>query len=390
MDTERLRKAVIATRKNLRIALQAIGSNREYGKLIPPPDGVDILDGVDATPSELVVYLDHMLQVERTRTATLEHMAMIGAAVEMGMHEVNSEMSHALSGIEGAKRKGGPDVQAELSRTRASLERLSSSLTILNSMSPKSSRYQTHGQDISDALNAMFGRWLESDKIKLEVTPALRRATLVAEPALVMPAVINLVRNALYWVDRSDRPRHVRLDAVTETRTIPALEEGEKPTTSKEVVVIVTDSGPGVPAAERHAVFLPFKSGRGSAGIGLYLTQRKLNDTRFAVVLDPEPGPLGGATFKFGPRAVLEPVPPISLSRREELALAATGIVELLRDGRADDVLRLYAGAYGEICTESLRVRVDGPADETDRALLAAQEAIETALAEHPAAAPAP
>lgn len=382
MDTERLRQALIASRKNLRVALKAIGSNREVGKLIPPPDGADILEGVDVTPSEMIVYLDHMLHLERSRSASLEHMAMIGAAVEMGMHEVNSEMNYARGSIQGAQKKLGEASPKELENALAAIQHLNSSLSIFHAMSPASGGYYVTGQHIAETLDAIYARYLKSDRITLEITPALRSARINASTNLVMPALLNLVRNALYWTSRSDRPRLVRLDATTHTREVPSWDEKEPPTTQEEIIVSVSDSGPGVSPQDHGTIFLPFKSGRGSAGIGLYLTQKKLNDTHMAVVLDPEPSDLGGAVFKFGSRAVLEPAPMEPLSRREELALAATGIAEMLQDDHADDVLRLHAGTYGEICVEALRIRLEGPSDEADHAILASHGAIEEAVAQ--------
>lgn len=62
--------------------------------------------------------------------------------------------------------------------------------------------------------------------------------------------------------------------------------------------VIVDDDGPGIPAAIRDRIFLPFFTTRpGAVGLGLALAASMAESGGGALTLEEGPGPLGGARF---------------------------------------------------------------------------------------------
>ena len=78
---------------------------------------------------------------------------------------------------------------------------------------------------------------------------------------------------------------------------------------SKRVFVIVDDVGPGVPPANRDAIFRPFasKNKSGGTGLGLPVTQKIVREHQGKIVVDDSP--LGGARFVVELPLVLEKKP---------------------------------------------------------------------------------
>ncbi|MBR2003485.1 MAG: HAMP domain-containing histidine kinase, partial [Thermoguttaceae bacterium] len=78
---------------------------------------------------------------------------------------------------------------------------------------------------------------------------------------------------------------------------------------AKRVFVIVDDVGPGVPPANRDAIFRPFasKNKSGGTGLGLPVTQKIVREHQGKIVVDDSP--LGGARFVVELPLVLEKKP---------------------------------------------------------------------------------
>ena len=61
------------------------------------------------------------------------------------------------------------------------------------------------------------------------------------------------------------------------------------------VRITVDDDGPGVPPSKRDRIFDPFVSGRGSSGLGLYVSRRIVEEHHGSLTCEARPG--GGARF---------------------------------------------------------------------------------------------
>lgn len=378
MDMNRLSAGLSGFRKNLRLALKTIGLNRETGKLIPAPAGADLFEGLETTPAELAVFLDYRTYKSSQLVSTMTRMASVGFAVEMGMHEINTELYSAESNIRSAKANPA-NADRRLDEAMSALDRLSASLSAVSIMKNDSARHSVTGAEVVDTVRSIYGRYFDQDKIKLEATKGFLAAVIHGNARNTLPPILNLIRNAAYWTGRSDRPRQIRLDAKKEKMESPNF-DGEGTILQDVLVFSVSDSGPGVRPEDAGNIFSPFHSGRGSAGIGLYLTREHLEWSAQTVVLSPNPSSLGGAEFKIGPKRLLEPVPREPLDARILLAAAGQGIREMLEDGRYDEVARSHGGHYADLMCEALRIRIDGPMDRLDQEIMEVATAVEVAL----------
>jgi two-component system sensor histidine kinase KdpD len=129
-------------------------------------------------------------------------------------------------------------------------------------------------------VDELVGRALEAlgpDGDRVHVTLPAESPAVRADAAQLERVLVNLVENALRHSSPADR---VEVGARVE---------------AGDVLISVTDRGPGVPAADRESIFEPFWTGGGGSGLGLAIARgfATLNGGRLTVESE-----LGrGATF---------------------------------------------------------------------------------------------
>lgn len=130
----------------------------------------------------------------------------------------------------------------------------------------------------------------ERREVRLEVDPSAAAAVVAADGDLLHRAVLNLVLNAVQWAGPGGRVE-VALDVVESDILSTAL------SSTRAVRIRVSDTGPGVAAADAEHVFEPFFTQRpGGTGLGLALVQRAAEAHGGAVFVD-EPRPGWSTTF---------------------------------------------------------------------------------------------
>jgi signal transduction histidine kinase len=136
-------------------------------------------------------------------------------------------------------------------------------------------------------------------------TVAARRAEPIAAARGVSIAVLPAAEGRSMVEGDRDRLAQlllILLDNAIDHAPIPSAIELGVERRGASVVLSVSDSGPGIPAAERERVFEPFarldradRRGRGNAGLGLAIARRIADAHRGTLVVTDRPG--GGARF---------------------------------------------------------------------------------------------
>jgi two-component system sensor histidine kinase HydH len=118
--------------------------------------------------------------------------------------------------------------------------------------------------------------------IRLTQRAAPELAPIQADPAQLTQALVNLVINALQALEG---PGRVELEATSDP-------------VGQELVVAVRDTGAGVPAGRRSAIFEPyFTTKPEGSGLGLWIVQQIATAHGGAVSVEDAPG--GGAVFRL-------------------------------------------------------------------------------------------
>lgn len=107
-----------------------------------------------------------------------------------------------------------------------------------------------------------------------------------ADPSEIIGVVVNLIRNALYWLSTmpSDRSREINIEL-------------SRPSEST-VVIQVSDSGPGVSEDVRDAIFEPYFSERpDGVGLGLSIAGNIVEEFYDGTLELVDNDALPGATF---------------------------------------------------------------------------------------------
>lgn len=134
-------------------------------------------------------------------------------------------------------------------------------------------------------IDGLIARALEAvgpDNARIEVTVPDESPPVSVDAAQLEHALVNLLENALKFSSVTDR-----VELVAETQT-------------DEVVLRITDHGPGIPLDEQESIFEPFH-GRGS-GLGLAIARGFVQLNGGRLWIESEPG--SGTTFALAFPAV--------------------------------------------------------------------------------------
>jgi len=219
----------------------------------------------------------------RSEVERLNSLAQLGIAVEIVGHELQSFDDIIASGLrelppEIRSSKAGSDIEFGYEGLTDQLRFLSP----LRLAGQKTQRWIS-GEDIYIYLESFFKIPLARNHITLTMSAAFDQFRVFEQQSRIYPVFINLINNSIYWLSGSaNRPREIKLCVVA----------GE---------VFVSDSGPGVDAADLGSLFSLFftKKARGGRGVGLYLSRANLaaGGHRIRYEADPAVAPMTGANF---------------------------------------------------------------------------------------------
>ena len=224
--------------------------------------------------------VDDEAQELAERIKDLNATAQLGITVEIIGHELeglDNEVTRSLERLE-----ADPSDTERLERAKLAHSALTEKLRFLTplKLSGTQLREPITGARIFEYLQEFFETILEENDIALSATDEFRGLTFTDVVSRVFPTFINLVNNAVYWVNRSD-----------EKKIVLDYRDGQ---------IIVADNGPGVDRDDQHRLFEIFFSKRkGGHGVGLYLCKVNLQASGHDIsyLSDPKRKILPGANF---------------------------------------------------------------------------------------------
>lgn len=229
--------------------------------------------------------------IER-RFGHYNRLAVIGTIAQMVIHEIRNRTTVIGRGLrkagELADRVQDSVVGRALGMAKesvASLEALADRFAPLASRGYRPGRRTSVVEESIDRCLAMQKRAISACQVAIEA-PSDSCTAVRIDPGEIDAVILNLLANALYWLQRHEGERRLRL------RLTEDLVAGR-------VTVSMDDSGPGIDPEDRERVFWPGVT-RKPDGFGMGLTvASELVDGHGGKMKTMVPGDLGGATFQF-------------------------------------------------------------------------------------------
>ena len=136
------------------------------------------------------------------------------------------------------------------------------------------------GSEIRDFLEELFRARLARHGVTFTATKAFAKAKVVGFPSSFYPVFVNLVDNAIFWLQNPQRERSIKLD-------------------ERRGALLVADTGPGINVRDREAIFeFGFSRKPGGRGMGLHIGRESLRRVGFDLkLIDGD----DGATFGIVP-----------------------------------------------------------------------------------------
>ena len=254
------------------------------------------LDAITVTPDEtgqLITQLDVTEATEEALFALQDRaevdleLTQLGMAIEIIDHEFQSTIRSIRNNLR--RLKAWADINDQLSSVydgiRVNFEHLDGYLTLFTPLHRRLYRTEVEikGSEINKFLSDLFRERLARHNIQVIATRAFLSHRVTGFPSTFYPVFVNLVDNAIFWLQDRSVPRVIRLEA-----------EGE--------AMIVMDNGPGVPTRDRETIFeLGFTRKPGGRGLGLYISRDVLSRIGYDLTIT-DPTDSQGSAFRIQPK----------------------------------------------------------------------------------------
>jgi signal transduction histidine kinase/CheY-like chemotaxis protein len=274
-----------------------------------------------------------------------EKLAALGTLLANVAHELNNPLAVATVQLDNLQEAWGAGAWTEdIKVLRQAVDRCTSvvqSFLALARQQPPTRQAVALNAVINDVL-ALLGQALAADGITVQLHLADDLMPLWADANQLHHVVSNLLTNAHDALRQSAPPRHLTLTtAANADRT--------------QVLLTVTDTGPGIPEDLQRRVFEPFfttKSQRGGSGLGLPLCRSMVEGHHGAIHLTSRPGQ--GTTVHVAlPATAPEVQAPEAAPEPAAPALAPGGAILLIDDEAiiAQSLRRLLQRGGHEVTT---------------------------------------
>ena len=182
---------------------------------------------------------EELLALQERAEADLE-LTQLGMAIEIINHEFDSTIRSVRNNLRrlGAWANVNEQLREVYDGIRINFDHLDSYLTLFTPLHRRLYRTETaiEGGEINKFLQDLFRERLRRHDIRIVATRTFIVHTVRGYPSTFYPVFVNLVDNAIFWLQDQPEPRVIRLDS-----------DGDGMT--------VSDNGPGIPQRDREDVF---------------------------------------------------------------------------------------------------------------------------------------
>ena len=257
------------------------------------PDDTRLLEMVQGRERELELRVKMVQEV----LARYRRLATLGQLVDTLLHDGRTPLAkignEALLGQRDIERTR-TDNGNLLARLRQRFGTISAQVAVLTALFRKIEPFggRKRGRPVQACLeqvitDAFSILGTESAAVGVQISLPNTRTQMTVDQAEIQAVIVNMLQNSLYWLRQV--PQDHRKVAVCVRRK-----------SADEVEIVFSDSGPGVKAAVREAIFDPYFSARpDGVGLGLTIAGEIINEYYAGDLELLDSGPLPGATFRI-------------------------------------------------------------------------------------------
>lgn len=246
------------------------------------------------TSSELAEALEYEVEELRSENEINLELAQIGMALNTINHEFEKTVGALRTGFSRLNEwaKGNPELLDLYESMRVNFDHLDGYLAMFTPLDRRLNREKIDisGKDIADFLEDLFEARFDRHDISLKSSKRFDNAVVFGFPSSFYPVFVNLVDNAIFWLDSvKDQPKIIKMDFVEGGFTI-------------------ANNGPDINPRDRENIFeLNFTRKPGGRGMGLYISRQTLAKVGYALnLVSTKNDKNTGAKF------VIAPIDPIS------------------------------------------------------------------------------
>lgn len=245
----------------------------------------------------IVVFLSDESEYEqiRVRTQQLEQRAVLGEVTAIFAHEVRNPINNISTGLQLMDMNLPPtDINHEaIARMQHDCSRLTHLMESVLSFS-RPQEYKFEPTDLSILLKRILERWeprMARAGVKSLFMPSQTAPQVDGDPRALEQVFTNLISNAVQAMAKNGGSLAIKIEGIRPP--------GEHP----QVMISVTDSGPGIPDEIRDHIFEPFMTTNPQGtGLGLAITKRIVTAHKGAINVTSFPG---GTMFQVSLPAII-------------------------------------------------------------------------------------
>ena len=235
----------------------------------------------------------NILNAYKTAEAELSHrldefyeLAQIGMAIDVVDHQFNALYGQISRGIKRLSEYQIPgNYEKEIELLKMEFQHMEENQKMLMPLyrRTRKKRKEFSGEYISEIILQFYGEVFKNKKIEYCVSDDFKKYRFYTYESLVIPVFLNIIDNAIYWVEYAQKSKVIKIDV-------------------KDDKVLIANSGARMQHTELKRCFELFYSNKAEnsgRGIGLFLARRNLSSVDMGIYAtnDPEYNMLGGACF---------------------------------------------------------------------------------------------
>jgi signal transduction histidine kinase len=226
-------------------------------------------------PAQILEALEQrMLSLEEQADEDFE-MVQLGLAVAIINHEFAAAIKRVRQSIQElgqiSRKTGG--LRPLYESIRSNFEHLDGHLNLFTPLQRRLYRIaqKIGGKSIRNYVHDLFSNRFERHKVTVDCTDAFLSAQVECYPSTLYPTMINLIDNAVFWLDSVNGHRQIRLDA----------ESG---------ALLISNNGPVIEQRDWERIFeRGFSRKPGGRGLGLFISSRSLQAEKMTISLERPP-----------------------------------------------------------------------------------------------------